>query len=474
MDISRWFFEPVPIVLEHAAEIAVIGLVIWVIVFAVYDRGHLGRWPPSRRSVRRAIWFILLYPVPGFLLIGLCLVSIATIIQPLRPAVTLVIALMMVGRDTMSVLAGSLLYLVAMRRCWRGYGAAGVTVGASVTVSIAVILYSLDLTSASLGLGFMGAYGFWVSIWHFSSLVGVPIREPKAQRRRDDSELSLGSVEDSRREGAGDLKSVLRDVTDAYTPRIVQQYVIPLIRRFRIDRDESALSVLVGVLSAEEIPEEKRERACRALDFDHRELIEAGDTQRAAEVLERVSVSWGNISRTVLAVLLGIISVSLVTLLSVAWSYASESTPGRPMSFQLLIAVTMLFMSTLGLLSRAGPPRPCSSKCHHINKRHDEQYLFTDRELVRRRRLDIIVVIASLLGMTWVTLTALTQRALASDYPALQVLLMIYILSAILLRRDRFLWGEREPPEESVAKIRTKMLRTLSSMNESEILIDYW
>ena len=444
MSLSPLIGEPNPLVVQRIGEIALICVLLWLAIYALYDRGLLGPWPPSRRSARLAVWVFLLYPLIGPIGLALLVLLISSMVPAIGSTVTPIVDLLFLSEDLYFILAASLVYFRIMRWSWRGYGAAAVMTVVSVSFSVSVIL-------SSLGLSFSAAYGGleladtgWGFVLFWSICYGLEVLRPKTKKEPA-------------------MFVMMGHSCIEVAMRTIYGVIVPLVHRIRVDRDESALAMLKSVLSMDDGLERSLSLACKALGFDRMELMGAADVESALIILQKVETRWGNFSRTELSVLVALSGAWVVVITSAMWTFINGLFfKNFILGFVLFFSCVFVPVGMLSLVSNKRVPRP--GVYYDLGKRHDEQFGFTRRGFERRRIFDIIVVMAALGGATCVTAAALVLGVLPSDLLVLPALLAVYVLGVVLLGFDAFVRGKRPSPEETLASIRKQVLKTAAEV----------
>ena len=328
----------------------------------------------------------------------------------------------------------SLIYFRILRWCWRGYGAAGVIVIISTSFSAIVILSSLGLTSSAGYDVFEMANTGWRMLSLYLICWFRDALKPKTQ-----TELKPFSVFNHTR-----IEVAMRGIYGI---------IIPLVRRVRVDRNESALLMLKNVLHLDSSLERPISLACKALGFDKTELIHVADVDSALVVLQNVNTDWGNFSRLDFGVLLVLSTTWVMSMLLTVWAFVNGVLGQNALLFSMnfILPTGIVLLLSLAVVHKPGED-------YDLAKRHDEPFRFTHSEFRKRRILDLLVVITALAGATGVTLLTLIVGVYPSDISLLAPLSAMYILSLALLGLDDFLRGQLPLPEESLVRIRRRFL----------------
>ncbi|MFW9787563.1 MAG: hypothetical protein ACFFE2_10270 [Candidatus Thorarchaeota archaeon] len=418
-----------PIILDRFVEIAIIGVLFWLAIHTLYDKGLLGPWPPARLGGRLLVWILALFPlITGFGIIGVAL-FIGIAIPSTESLTYLVIASAeFLGYLSMIFLL-SLIYFRLLRWSWRGYGAAALTVVISTTFSAGVILTVLGV----LPLVDPEIFGLVDTVWRTMSFMLICWLYDTLKAKNRPKTEQFNEMGQTRGEvGIGSIYSV----------------IIPLVRRIRVDRDEQALLTLQAVLQLNSGLERSLSLACKALGFDRNDILQITDVGRASETLQYVETDWGTFSRLDFSVLFFVSGVWVICLLLSAIVYVYNAAR----QYYLLFVLDFVLPFGIAMILSLGTQRK-SGREYDLAKRHDESFRFTHNEFKQRRSIDFLVIIIAILGTTAITLISIAYGLTPLGALLMVPLSMVYVLSVVPLLFDGFARGVRPLPEEATALI---------------------
>lgn len=434
----------IELLVQDFGVIFTLGVLFWFGIHFLYDRGHLGSWPPSQRIVRILVWMLILFPIMTLLLFGGSLLLISALIPPLEPQLMMLFEHLDLLDYVALIVFASLIFFRVLRWTWNGYGTTGVILLISISFCIDLFLISLNLiSSSSVGVFEFGQLG-WRGMSLYTFCCFRDFMKPKSNKEPE--------------------VFVLQGHTSIeLTTKKIYSIVVPLVRRIKIDHDESAMELLKGFLVMNSGFERVLTLACKALGFDRMEFLSESNVEDASELLQNVPSEWGNFSKTDFVALFLVTSLWIVMGVISLWAYLNEALKQNLIPFFLFF---FLPIGVLGVLSITNTHKP--SKEYTIAKRHDEFYGFTQREYKKRVNLDVALLVTALVGTVFVGYVTFVIQGPLLDFTILVVLSVLFILTIVLTKYDGFLHGNLPSDDETLRRLRKQLQDKIPPPDEED------